>query len=381
MKYFSKTRHMMATTAIGLSMMVAGNAAAAELSFTTYADPTNPNVSQVAPWMERVKQRTNGQVAFKIYYGGSLVPPRDALQGIGQGVAQGGQHVATYSPSLNPLTASLADLAFKVPDPLVVAFASTDYMLNDVEGKGEWLANNVVPLQGFSTTSYHFLCRDKDIDSVAKLKGKRIRTAGGPWSRFVKSIGAVDVNIPIGELYTALERGLVDCALADASHVVAGASLKDLLGSIVMLDVGPFFPGAALAMNRDTWNGLKPEQRRVMLDEVPVALVRMQLSGYGKLTDAGLAAAKAKGIQLNKPADDLVQAYKAFLGTIDADVIKAGKATRVANIEKEVADFSALLRKWDALLKNVNRKDEAALVKIVKAEIFDMIDAENLAKR
>lgn len=376
MKILTKT-----ITAMAITTALSATAAMAQMSFTTYADPSNPNFIMIPGWMDRVKERTNGEIAWEVYFGGSLIPPKDALTGIGTGVAQGGQHVATYSPSVNPLIASLADLAFKVPDPLVVAFASTEYMLTDPEGKGEWLENNTVALHGFSTTAYRIMCKDMDIDSLVDLKGKKIRTAGAPWVRFARSIGAVDVSIPVSELYTAMERGMVDCALSDVSHIIAGANLKDLLGSVVMIDTGPFFPGSAIVINLDTWNGFTPEQRKVMLEEAPATIVGTQLQGYEKLAVEGLAAAKEKGIQINEPAADLVAAYDAFLTTIDADVIAAGKAAGVEGIEKEAADFTALMLKWDGLLKGVDRTDEAALTQLVKAEIFDKIDPETLAQR
>ena len=364
--------------AAAVTLFAGGTAALADMSFTTYADPTNPNYVAIPGWMERVKERTDGAISWDVYMGGSLVPPKDALIGIGQGVAQGGQHVATYSPSVNPLMASLADLAFKVPDPLVVAFASTDYMLTDPEGRGEWLANNAVGLHGFSTPTYRFMCKARDMDSLADLTGKRIRTAGAPWARFVRAVGATEVSIPVGELYTALERGLVDCALADVSHISAGANLQDLLGSVVMIDVGPFFPGSAIVINRDIWTGFTPEQRRIIIEELPQTIVSTQ-AAYERLAQDGLDVATKKGIQLNPPANDLTAAYDAFLGTIDADVIDAGKAAGVANIEQEVADFTALLEKWKGLLGSVDRADEAALAQLLKVEIFDKIDPETLA--
>lgn len=374
----SLTKRLAATA---ITTALSATAATAQMSFTTYADPSNPNYIEIPGWMDRVKERTNGEIEWEVYFGGSLIPPKDALTGIGTGVAQGGQHVATYSPSVNPLTAALADLAFKVPDPLVVAFASTDYMLTDPEGKGEWLDNNTVALHGFSTTAYRFMCKDKDVDSLEDLKGKKVRTAGAPWVRFVRSIGAVDVSIPVSEMYTAMERGLIDCALSDVSHIIAGANLGDLLGSIAMIDTGPFFPGSAIVINKDTWNSFTPEQRKIMLEELPQTIVGTQLAGYEKLAIDGLAAAKGKGIQINEPSADLVAAYDAFLTTIDADVIAAGQAAGVTSIEQEVSDFNAMLQKWDGLLEGVDRTDEAALIALVKAEIIDKVDPETLAQR
>lgn len=369
----------MAAAVAALAMTT--STALAQMSFTTYAEPTNPNAGQIAPYSDRISARTNGDLSFEIYFGGSLIPPRDALTSIGQGVAPAGQHVSTYSPSVNPLWAGLADIAFKVPDPLVVSFASTEYMLLDPEGRGEWLDNNTVSLIGFATTSYYLLCKDKDMSNLAALKGKKIRAPGAPWARFVQSIGAADTAMTTGEMYTALERGMLDCALADPSHVIVGATLKDILGSIVTLDVGLFFPGSSLLFNRDVWLGFTSDQRRILLEEAAQALVDQQVDGYIKLAADGMEAAAAAGIKINEPAEDLSEAYDQFLAGIDEVVVASGKSAGIDNIEQEVQDFTALLSKWQGLLETVDRSDKAALMQLVKSEIYEKVDPETVAQR
>ncbi|MEI8145833.1 MAG: TRAP transporter substrate-binding protein DctP [Alphaproteobacteria bacterium] len=57
-----------------------------------------------------------------------------------------------------------------------------------------------------------FFCRDP-ITSLADLKGRRVRTPGGSQNDFMQSIGAQPVAIGFPEVYSALERGVVDCAV------------------------------------------------------------------------------------------------------------------------------------------------------------------------
>jgi TRAP-type C4-dicarboxylate transport system substrate-binding protein len=56
-----------------------------------------------------------------------------------------------------------------------------------------------------------FFCR-KPIAGIADLKGLKVRVAGAQ-SDFVNALGWQPVGIAFGEVYSALERGVVDCAV------------------------------------------------------------------------------------------------------------------------------------------------------------------------
>jgi len=55
-------------------------------------------------------------------------------------------------------------------------------------------------------------CR-QPVSSLADLKGRKIRTFGASLNDFVTAIGAQPVSIGFPEVYSALERGVADCAV------------------------------------------------------------------------------------------------------------------------------------------------------------------------
>src|SRR3954469_4000215 len=57
-----------------------------------------------------------------------------------------------------------------------------------------------------------FFCK-RPITGIADLKGRKIRVAGPSQGDFLNALGAQPVAIAFGEVYTALERGTVDCAV------------------------------------------------------------------------------------------------------------------------------------------------------------------------
>jgi TRAP-type C4-dicarboxylate transport system substrate-binding protein len=58
-------------------------------------------------------------------------------------------------------------------------------------------------------------CR-KPIASLADLKGLKVRTNGPSSADLVKALGGQPVSLAFGEVYTALERGTVDCGITGA---------------------------------------------------------------------------------------------------------------------------------------------------------------------
>jgi TRAP-type transport system periplasmic protein len=57
-----------------------------------------------------------------------------------------------------------------------------------------------------------FWCRDP-ISSLDDLKGRKIRTFGVTLNDLVVAIGGQAINMAFAEVYSALERGVVDCAI------------------------------------------------------------------------------------------------------------------------------------------------------------------------
>lgn len=351
-------------------------AKAENYSYSIYLTPTEPLPAfGYIPWAKAVTERTGGKVTIENYLGGSLLPARDSLSGTRDGVADISMHPITYTPSELPIWNIIPDVAFKFPDPFVTAFASTEYGLLDKEGNGEFTSAGVVYLGGYSTPTYHFICRDPKIASVEDLKGKRVRTPGGPWSRFVKSIGMVDVNVPSSEMYTAFERGAVDCGAADPTHIISGANLLRVAKGFNTMNMGPYFAGASWIVNPNSWAKISPENRKIIFEESAKGLVSAMV-GYVQKGEEGIAQARAAGITMVEPSADLTAAYAKFVSGLDADMVAAGTKAGVKNMDKEVADITALMQKWTKLLEGVDTKDQAKMSKLVWDEIYSKLDPQ-----
>jgi TRAP-type C4-dicarboxylate transport system substrate-binding protein len=364
-------------TAAALAAMVAASPmpSAAQFMANNFLDQNHPfSVHNYTEWAENVKKATNGAVTFKVFLGGSLVPARATIQGVRDGLAHVAYHAGTYTPSELPLNNVVADLALVTSDIYVSMAASTEQAFVNPKLQAEYRRNGLIYGGGYSTSPYLLLC-NKKIESLADIKGKRLRMPGSLWDRWAISMGAISVNVPSSEIYTGLERGTLDCGV-NPLESLQSRSWWDIAKFVVDLPLGPYYSGPMWAYNPAFWRGLTPEQRRAIFDVTARAMVRSSIA-YINNTTSTEKAMGAKNVQMVKPKADLQAASDAF---VQKDAAELGKLAQEklkvspADTEQLITEYKALVAKWEKLLAGVNQLDEEKLTAIIKAEIFDKID-------
>ena len=367
--------HRFSLLALSMTAATVSSASAEVYNLATWLEP-NHIITQKAhvEWADDIKKQTNGEIEFEIFMAGSLLPAKSTMQGTADGVAQVGFHTATYTPSDLPISNALADMGFVQPDAFVMAFAFSDFMMNEEVGYQDWRKNGVIFGGGYSTPVYYFICKGEN-KSVADFQGKRVRMPGGGWARFGQTLNVTGVNIPSSEIYTAFDRGSVDCTTSDPTHLTSGATLMEVVDSVTLLKMSPFYGGVTWAYNPDFWQELSEEQRRTILDASARAMARLQIA-YDEGAEQALTAAKEKGIKLIEPSEDLQKAYDDWVANGMGDLLGIAKEKYgVEDPDALYAPFQKYIDKWVGLLDGVDRHDEEALTKIAKSELFDKIDA------
>jgi len=140
-----------------------------------------------------------------------------------------------------------------------------------------------------------FFCR-QPVASIADLKGKRVRTGGGSLNDFVSAIGAQPVAVGFPEVYTALERGTVDCAITGTASG-NGARWYEVTQGLYTLPVA--WSVSAYIVNVAWWDKLDPAVRDMLaatMKEVEEAQWRLG----AEATEDGIAcnSGKAEGCKL-----------------------------------------------------------------------------------
>jgi TRAP-type C4-dicarboxylate transport system substrate-binding protein len=143
----------------------------------------------------------------------------------------------------------------------------------------------------------------KPVNSLADLRGLKIRFSGAPQANLINALGATPVNIPSGEQYAALEKGIVDGVITSLAAVKAFK-----LQEVAKYIVEPPFTGAQLfaaIMNKDTYNQLHKDGR-AFIGETGEKYTMLAaaaddgqcLDGYNALLKAGAKACKLSSADL-----------------------------------------------------------------------------------
>lgn len=156
---------------------------------------------------DMVKAMSGGRLEIKVFGGGELVPALEAFDAVRNGVAEMGCGAAYY-------------WAGKAPSASF--FASVPFGMNAQQMNG-WLISggglelweelyapfNLIPLPGGNTGVQMGGWFNREINRVEDLKGLKMRIPG-LGGRVLEKAGGAPVLLAGGEIYTGLERGVID---------------------------------------------------------------------------------------------------------------------------------------------------------------------------
>ena len=121
----------------------------------------------------------------------------------------------------------------------------------------------------------------KPIESAEDFKGFKIRSTGTP-GRVFEKMGATPVFIPGGELYQALQTGVVDGAHWGSVSTGWGMNLQEVTDYIVQPDFLSHSNGEFI-VGMDQWNRLSADHKRVI--DMAVRAMSAKASAYFRHQD------------------------------------------------------------------------------------------------
>lgn len=370
-------RQKLPIIAVAVAAAVATGAAdARDLVYGSWVSPKHPVMAEALPHLFKgVEKETNGEITWKMVAGGQLVNGRATVAGVRDGIADAGMPIPPYTPSDLPATNSIFSTLVFGEDIVAAGGATAEtLLLHCPQCLAEIKKNNAVVLGSYSASPFMLMCRDP-VTSLDELKGKKVRSSGGGVF-LMKMAGATPVAMSPAQATTALQRGTVDCVLGAPSWLKS-YGYQDVAKHILNYPLGMVGPVPMLYLNRDTWEGMTEEQRKVHLKYAPRVIAHSVITAYLLRDEEILNNAKKVGVTLHPPGKDL-----------DALVEKRLKIQREENIANatkfgvkdaaKIADaFEAALVKWRKLSKDIGRdvgKYEAAL----QREVYDKLDVNKL---
>lgn len=159
---------------------------------------------------ERVSELTDGRVQVNVYTNSTLGNQPDLIEGLQLETVHFAKTMTTglsvYTPEIQ-----IFDLPYM--------FTSPEHLYRVIDGEiGEYYKNEVLAPYNMIGICYFYagarsIYSDKQVTTLADAKGMKLRVPDSPiFIRFCEAIGASGTPMPMGDIYTGIQTGVVDGA-------------------------------------------------------------------------------------------------------------------------------------------------------------------------
>jgi TRAP-type C4-dicarboxylate transport system substrate-binding protein len=254
------------TTAIALALG-AGAAAAQTTTLNVQASSAPGDWAHrymTEDWGPKLSEMTDGSLAIEVLPTKAVVPHTETMEAVANGILDGDLNAVSYFSGRDP--------AFAIIGDLIAGYDTVDQVRTFcMHGGGKEIlqklydqyADGNIHVVGCGPYAKEALVSTIPIESVDDLKGVKIRSPEGLAAEVFRRAGASPVSLPFSEVYTALEKKLVDAA--DASALVN----NDASGMQKVAKY-PIYPGIhsmavlQFVVNKDLWDSLTPAQQTAL---------------------------------------------------------------------------------------------------------------------
>jgi TRAP-type mannitol/chloroaromatic compound transport system substrate-binding protein len=204
---------------------------------------------------------SNGEISINLVPVNSVVQYNETLEAVGAGILQGHLTDPSYFSGKDPAFAMLGNL--------VGAWSHPSQMIKFMEyGGGNEVYNKLVNPYGLqfigaASTGVEAFVSSKPIRSVADFKGIKMRAPEGMVQEVFAAVGASPVNLPGSEVYTSLDKGVIDAA----DYTVFSTNHAQGLHKFAKYPLYPGFhsmPTLAISLNKTIWDSLPANLQEVM---------------------------------------------------------------------------------------------------------------------
>ena len=158
----------------------------------------------------RINKLCNGRLEITPFAAGAVTGPFETLDAVSAGVLQGHSSWPGYFSGKDQGLAVISDFVFGYTHPWQAE--AWFYQRGGLEMLREAYAKyNAYPV-GVSWWGIESLVAKKPIRNMADFKGVKIRSPQGMTAEILTKLGASIVVLPGGEVYSALDKGVVDAA-------------------------------------------------------------------------------------------------------------------------------------------------------------------------
>lgn len=211
---------------------------------------------------DNVAKLSGGRIEIEVFPGGTLGPALKVSETVQQGVAEMGHTWVGYDWGADPTAVLFGGYAGSFDTERMLHWL---YRGGGIELWEEWRRETmgIVGMPLFIRTAEVFVHSRVPVRSLADLQGLRIRTAGA-WIEMAQSMGAAPVTMPGGDIYPALERGVLDAVEWGTLWENISTGFHQVAPYVVIPGVHQPTAPFELVINAAAWDSLSPEDQELI---------------------------------------------------------------------------------------------------------------------
>ena len=264
-----------------------------------------------------VEEMSDGQMQITVYGAGEQVPAFGVFDAVSSGSHQMGHSGGYFWKGKVPAAQFFTSVPFGLTADEINAW------VNRGGGLELWREIyepfNIYPIPAGNTGTQMFGWFNKEINSLEDVKGLKMRIPG-IGGEVLKEAGGIPVTLPGGELFTALQTGVID-----ATEWVG--PYNDLTFGFHQAAKYYYYPGwhepgpmLELLINMDAWNSL-PKHLQVIIETATKAVNQDTLDEYLARNNQALTElVEVHGVELRKLPDDVIEEFRAISNQILSDL-------------------------------------------------------------
>ena len=289
---------------------------------------------------EQVKTMSQGRLEIEVFGGGELVPPLESFDAVDAGTAEMGHGASYYWAGKAPASQFFTSVPFGMNAQQMYAWI--------LGGDGQELWNetykdfNLIALPAGNTGVQMGGWFNKEINTLADYEGLKMRIPGLGGKTIAKVGGSAEL-IAAGEIYTSLERGVID-----ATEWV-GPYHDQIMGFNKVAQYyyypGWHEPGSVLELliNRQAWEGLSDDLKTIVTVAAHAQNTWM-LANFDAQNGNALQELAASGTDVRQFPDEVMSGLKSAAEEVlqevaDSDPMSAKVYDSFRNFQAEVAGW------------------------------------------
>ncbi|MBL4810813.1 MAG: TRAP transporter substrate-binding protein [Rhodobacteraceae bacterium] len=239
-------------------LMTAAPVSAEVLKLAHWVPPAHVLTSSTIEPLQNALAAAGSDLEIEVFPGGELgAGPLEQYIRAVQGVADITWGLQGYTSSQFPLT-----MVSELPGVLPEGMSGSAMFWNAYDDHLTGEFPGTVPLALWLSEPNIFIMKDIDVHSPADVAGLKIRVSGSAAAAVMEALGATPVQMPAGQIYNALQTGLIDGVITGASAV--GDFRLDEVANSYSLGAPLGRIGFYLVMNGERYDGLSDDQRAAL---------------------------------------------------------------------------------------------------------------------